>query len=53
MALVMAALCADGRSVIDDVQMALRGYNNLQRKLAELGIHIDIHAPKAAAAPSA
>jgi len=39
MALVMAALCAEGRSVIDDVQMALRGYNNLQRKLGELGIH--------------
>ena len=42
MALVMAALCAEGKSVVHDVEMALRGYNNLEGKLAQLGIHIEI-----------
>lgn len=37
MAVVIAALCANGRSVIQDVQMALRGYNNLEHKLHQLG----------------
>lgn len=40
MAVVIAALCANGRSVIQDVQMALRGYNNLERKLHQLGSRI-------------
>jgi len=38
MAIVLAALCADGRSVIRNVEMALRGYNDLQGKLRQLGI---------------
>ena len=42
MALVMAALCADGKSIVNDVEMALRGYNNLEGKLAQLGIQIEI-----------
>lgn len=42
MALLMAALCAEGESTIEDFQMALRGYNNLQAKLAALGIGIEI-----------
>jgi UDP-N-acetylglucosamine 1-carboxyvinyltransferase len=42
MALVIAALLAEGESVINNVEMALRGYNNLQSKLLNLGIHIDI-----------
>lgn len=42
MALVMAALCAEGTSVVNDVEMALRGYNNLEGKLAQLGISIEI-----------
>lgn len=42
MALVMAALCAPGESVVNDVEMALRGYNNLEGKLAQLGINIEI-----------
>ena len=42
MALVMAALCAEGTSVVEDVEMALRGYNNLEGKLAGLGINIEI-----------
>lgn len=42
MAVVIAALCAKGRSVIQDVQMALRGYNNLQSKLQQLGSRITV-----------
>lgn len=42
MALVMAALLSDGESEIYNVEMALRGYNNLQQKLAGLGISINI-----------
>lgn len=38
MALAMAALCADGTSEVDDIDMALRGYNNLPEKLKKLGI---------------
>lgn len=40
MAVVIAALCARGRSVIQDVHMALRGYNDLERKLNQLGSRI-------------
>lgn len=43
MSAVIAALCANGRSVIQDVQMALRGYNNLEAKLNQLGSRISIH----------
>lgn len=43
MAAVMAALCANGRSVIQDVHMALRGYNDLAGKLTQLGSRITIH----------
>jgi UDP-N-acetylglucosamine 1-carboxyvinyltransferase len=42
MALVMAALCAKGQSTIHEVEMALRGYNNLSKKLSELGIEIEV-----------
>ncbi|SDS79941.1 UDP-N-acetylglucosamine 1-carboxyvinyltransferase [Gillisia sp. Hel1_33_143] len=42
MALVIAALLSDGVSVINNVDMALRGYNNLQKKLSELGVQIEI-----------
>jgi UDP-N-acetylglucosamine 1-carboxyvinyltransferase len=42
MALVMAALCADGDSVVRDVQMALRGYNDLAGKLESLGVEISV-----------
>jgi UDP-N-acetylglucosamine 1-carboxyvinyltransferase len=43
MAAVMAALCADGRSVIENVQMALRGYNDLEGKLSSIGGRIEIY----------
>lgn len=42
MAVLMAALLADGESLVDNVHMALRGYNNLDKKLAQLGIEIEI-----------
>lgn len=38
MAVVIAALLADGKSVINNVEMALRGYNNLESKLESLGL---------------
>lgn len=38
MAVVLAALLAEGESRIDNVGMALRGYNNLAKKLAGLGV---------------
>lgn len=44
MAMLMVAICADGRSTVEDVQMALRGYNRLQDKLSTLGVTIDIEA---------
>lgn len=42
MAVLLAALCADGTSRIDNVQMALRGYNNLQSKLAGVGVPLQL-----------
>jgi UDP-N-acetylglucosamine 1-carboxyvinyltransferase len=42
MALVMAALCAEGESTVHEVEMALRGYNNLSKKLKGLGIEIEV-----------
>lgn len=42
MAVVMAALCAEGTTKITNVQMALRGYNKLETKLRSLGISINV-----------
>ncbi len=42
MAAVIAALCADGRSEIRNVHMALRGYDNLEEKLRLVGSNITI-----------
>lgn len=42
MALVMAALLAEGESTIYNIEMALRGYNNLEQKLKDLSIQIEI-----------
>lgn len=38
MALLMSAICSDGRSTIHSVELALRGYNKLPEKLSGLGI---------------
>ncbi|AGG65771.1 UDP-N-acetylglucosamine 1-carboxyvinyltransferase [Corynebacterium callunae] len=43
MAVVLAALCAEGTSRIENVHMALRGYNNLDEKLRGLGVSIEVH----------
>ena len=40
MAVMMAALLVDGESQINDAHMALRGYNNLQKKFRSLGVEI-------------
>lgn len=37
MAILLAALCAPGESKVNNVQMALRGYNGLESKLTSLG----------------
>jgi UDP-N-acetylglucosamine 1-carboxyvinyltransferase len=42
MAVVIAALCADGESVVENVHMALRGYNDLEGKLRQLGASISV-----------
>jgi len=38
MALIMAAICAEGESRVYGVDMAMRGYDNLPAKLAALGV---------------
>ena len=40
MAMVLAALCADGTSVIHNIQQIDRGYENIEQKLANLGANI-------------
>jgi UDP-N-acetylglucosamine 1-carboxyvinyltransferase len=47
MALVLAALLAEGASTVEHVEMALRGYNDLPAKLAGLGIDMEIEEQKA------
>lgn len=42
MALVIAALLAEGKSTVDEVEMAMRGYNNLPAKLEGLGVTLAI-----------
>lgn len=38
MALIMAAICAEGDSCVEGIELALRGYNELPKKLAALGV---------------
>lgn len=40
MAIIIGALLAEGKSVINNAEMALRGYNNLDEKFKSLGIEI-------------
>ncbi|PIE80018.1 MAG: UDP-N-acetylglucosamine 1-carboxyvinyltransferase [Chloroflexi bacterium] len=40
MAMVLAALCAEGTSVIHNIQQIDRGYENIEQKLIDLGAHI-------------
>ncbi|MBA7682505.1 UDP-N-acetylglucosamine 1-carboxyvinyltransferase [subsurface metagenome] len=41
MAMVIAALCAEGKSTIHNVYQIERGYENLSARLKELGAHIE------------
>ncbi len=41
MAMVIAALCADGTSTIGDAEQIDRGYERIDERLRELGAHID------------
>jgi UDP-N-acetylglucosamine 1-carboxyvinyltransferase len=41
MAMVIAALCAEGRSTIHNVYQIERGYENLAERLAALGASIE------------
>jgi UDP-N-acetylglucosamine 1-carboxyvinyltransferase len=41
MALVIAALCADGESVIHNIRQVERGYEDLHRRLRSLGADVD------------
>lgn len=41
MAMLIAALCAEGRSVIDNVQQIDRGYERIDERLRSLGAHIE------------
>lgn len=45
MALVLAALVANGTSHVENVDMALRGYNDLAAKLTQLGLRTSFSAP--------
>jgi len=40
MALLIAALCAKGHSIIDQAQIIERGYEDVIGKLASLGAHV-------------
>jgi len=40
MALVVAALCAQGESVIDKVELIERGYEKIEERLKSLGADI-------------
>ncbi len=42
MTLLLAALLAEGESIVHDVEMALRGYNKLEEKLKCLGVNFTI-----------
>ena len=42
MALVIASLISEGVSYINNVEMALRGYNKLEDKLRKLGVTVEI-----------
>ena len=41
MAMLIAALCAEGRSVIDNVQQIDRGYERIDERLRSLGADIE------------
>ena len=46
MAVLLGSLLAEGTSLVHNVEMALRGYNNLQEKLHGLGVTMHLYAPE-------
>jgi UDP-N-acetylglucosamine 1-carboxyvinyltransferase len=42
MALVIAGVCAEGTTRIDNIYQIERGYENLQQKLFALGLDIEV-----------
>lgn len=46
MAVLLGGLLAEGTSLVHNVEMALRGYNNLQEKLQGLGVTMHLYAPE-------
>jgi UDP-N-acetylglucosamine 1-carboxyvinyltransferase len=42
MALVIAGVCAEGTTKIDNIYQIERGYENLQQKLFSLGLDIEV-----------
>ncbi|MGB2579700.1 UDP-N-acetylglucosamine 1-carboxyvinyltransferase [Elusimicrobium simillimum] len=46
MALILAALCADGESVVDRIYHVDRGYENVEAKLTHLGANIKRFNPR-------
>jgi UDP-N-acetylglucosamine 1-carboxyvinyltransferase len=49
MAMLIAALCADGQSRIGNVAQIDRGYERIDERLRELGAKIERHTPSDAA----
>lgn len=41
-ALVLAGLCAEGITTVDDIEYIMRGYEDFDRKLREIGAVIEI-----------
>jgi len=42
MAVLLGALLAEGTTIVNNIEMALRGYNNIEEKLTKLGVKIKI-----------
>ncbi|EXF25345.1 UDP-N-acetylglucosamine 1-carboxyvinyltransferase [Nesterenkonia sp. AN1] len=53
MAVLMAALCAPGTSRVNGVQLALRGYDQLESKLRTVGARLSVHDTPAPALATA
>lgn len=52
MSVLMAALCAPGTSKVNNVQLALRGYDRLESKLKSVGADLSVHQSTPALAGS-
>jgi UDP-N-acetylglucosamine 1-carboxyvinyltransferase len=50
MAMLIAALCAEGESEIGNIRQIDRGYERIDERLQQLGAHIERVAPESVAA---